>query len=286
MKLKKFAIIGVGFMGGSLALDLKQKFPRSSIWGFARKKTSFRKLKKLRILDNVSMDLAAVVNNADIVILGLPICAIIDYFKKIAPFLKKGAIVLDLGSTKELVQKEARKRLPPNVEFVACHPLCGQEKSGAQYSIKGLYEGSLCVITSSARKKSTIIVKNLWQKIGSKVVFLSASTHDRILSSVSHLPHFISFALTQFIHPKYLRFSVASLRDLTRISNSPPSVWADICVSNKKNILKDIDGFMATLKKLKKALQGKDVKKVFDLIAKVNKKQKAIQGKLAKHRKA
>lgn len=274
---KKIAIIGVGFMGGSLALDLKVSFPKTSMWGFARSRTSFNKLKRLRILDDISMDLAQVIRDADFVVLALPVYPIIEYFKKISPFLKKGAIVFDLGSTKELIEKKARKSLPEGVDFVACHPLCGREKSGAQYSVKRLYKGAVCVITSSPRKRSTIIVKKIWERLGSKVIFLSASAHDKILSSVSHLPHVLSFTLTQFISPKQLDFSVSSLRDLTRISDSPPSVWADIFLSNKKNILKDIDKFIIALKQMSKTLRKADKKSIFKLIEKVNKKHRVIQ---------
>ena len=276
-KIKKIAIIGVGFMGGSLALDLKANFSKTLIFGFARSKKSLNKLRKLRILDKVSMDLAEVVSGADFVVLALPVYPIIEYLKKISPFLKKGAIVFDLGSTKELIEKKAKKILPKGVDFVACHPLCGREKSGAQYSIKKLYKGAICVITSSAKKKSTITVKKIWEKLGSKVMFLSASAHDKVLSSVSHLPHVLSFALTEFILPKQLDFSVSSLRDLTRISDSPPSVWADIFLSNKKNILKDIDSFIATLRKVSKTLKKGNRKDVIRLIERANRKHKIIQ---------
>ena len=279
MKKKKIAIVGVGFMGGSLALDLKKNFPQFSIWGFARSERSFKKLKRLRILDKVEKDLAKLIDNADFIVLGLPVYTIIEYFKKISPFLKKGAIVFDLGSSKGLIDKKAKNILPKGVDFIGCHPLCGSEKSGAQHSRKGLYKGSLCIITSSPAKKSVKIIKSLWEKIGSEVIFLSSSGHDKILSSISHFPHVISFSVTDFVPKEHLRIPIASLKDLTRISNSPSSVWADIFLSNKANILKDMNRFKKVLSKFEKALKKNDRKKICSLIEQINKKQKILQDK-------
>ena len=274
--IKRVAIIGVGFMGGSLSLALHQKFPKLEIWGYARSKKSFNKLKKLKILNKVERDYRRVVSGADMVVLALPVGLIIDYLVKISPFLKKGAIVFDLGSSKKLIEKTADKFLPKGVDFVGCHPLCGSEKSGAQFSCKGLYQGSLCLITSSAKEKATKTVKSLWEKLGCKVVFISSDHHDKVLSSISHLPHLISFSLTQFTPKEYLKFASGSFKDLTRISNSPASVWADIFSSNKKNILKDLNRFIKSLKQYETALKKGDREKILDFINKVNSKQRHI----------
>lgn len=274
--IKKVAIIGVGVMGGSLALALRSKFPHIDIWGYARSKKSFTRLNKLKVVNRVEQDLEKVVAGADLVVLSLPIYAIIDYFERISSFLKKGAIVIDLGSSKELIEKAARKKLPRKVSFVGCHPLCGSEKSGAQFSHKNLYKGAFCLITSPCKAKASKTVKKLWVSLGSKVRFVSPVTHDKMLSSISHLPHIISFALTDFVPRDYMRLSLASLKDLTRISNSPPYVWADIFLSNKKNVLKDIKEFMRVLKKIESALRQGDKKKIIDIITKINDKQRLL----------
>src|SRR3989338_9365744 len=138
-RIKKIAIIGVGLMGGSLALALKKRFPAKRVYGFARSRSSFRKLQRLGFLDKVEKDLAKLVCDADLVVLGSPVEAICGYFKEISPFLKKGSIVIDLGSTKSLIHKRAKKDLPPGVSFVGCHPLAGSEKSGAEHATTSLY---------------------------------------------------------------------------------------------------------------------------------------------------
>lgn len=274
--VKKIAIIGVGFMGGSLSLALKKKFPSMSIWGYARSKKSYNKLKKLKILDRVERDLRKVVEEADIVVLALPVEAIISYLMRIAPFLKKGAIVFDLGSSKKLIETEATRYLSKDVSFVGCHPLCGSEKSGAEFSCKHLYQGALCLITSSPKNKGVKTVKRLWEKLGSRVLFISPDLHDKILSCVSHVPHFVSFSLTHLVPDNYLKFSPSSFKDLTRISGSPPWVWADIFLSNRNNILKDLKRFTEILRKFECILKEGDKKKIIALIEKANKKQRLL----------
>jgi prephenate dehydrogenase len=277
MKLpQKIAIIGVGFMGGSLAMSLKRKFPRVSIWGYARSNKSYFKLKKLHIVDKVERDLQSLVTDADLVVLATPVYVIVDYMRKIAPFLKRGAIVLDLGSSKNLIEVSAHKILPSRVHFVGCHPLCGSEKSGAAFSRQDLFKGSLCIITSPATKKSTQTVKKIWERLGCRVAFSSPEFHDKVLSCVSHLPHLISFSLTQLAPTDYLKFSSFSWKDLTRISNSPPSVWADIFLSNSQHLIRDIDKLIKIIKKFRRLIKAKDKKKIYSLIKKINSKSKIM----------
>jgi prephenate dehydrogenase len=274
--IKKVAIVGVGMMAGSIALELKAKFAHLEIWGFARNQASYLKLKKLHIVDVVESNVQKVVENADVVIMGLPVCLIIEYCRIMSPFLKNGAIVFDLGSTKELIEKNVRKFLPSDVGFVGCHPLCGSEKSGAQFARRNLYENSLCLITSPAKNNVTKFVKDIWSALGARVVFLSAARHDAILARVSHLPHIISFSITQCIPDTYLKFIPPSLKDLTRISGSPANVWVDIFLSNKKNIAHDIRSFIKVLQQFQKAIAAKDSSGLTRLIARANRKHKCF----------
>lgn len=264
--IKKIAIIGVGFMGGSLALAFKAKFPAVRVCGFARNDKSYNKLKKLNLLDEVGKDLKGLVFDADLVIFGLPVELIIEYFKKVSPFLKKGAVVIDLGSTKQSIERSAKKILPSAVSFVGCHPLAGSEKSGAQFSRPDLYQGSVCLITASNQSKAAKLVRKIWQSLGCQVFFLGALEHDKMLSAISHLPHLISFSFSGFASKRYLRFSTASFKDLTRIAHSPAEVWVDIFLSNKKNILTDLKGYLKVLKKFESLLKKGNRKGMLNLI--------------------
>ena len=274
--IKKIGILGVGLMGGSLSLALRQKFPKISVWGYARSQKSYNKLKKIKILNRVERDLKNVVDGADLIVLALPIEVISDYFKRIVPFLKKGAVVFDLGSSKGVIEKNIEKHLPKGVGFVGCHPLCGSEKSGAEFSTKDLYQNEVCLITSSPKNKATKEVKKIWEEIGSKVVFISAKRHDKILSYLSHLPHLISFSLTDGFPKDHPKFILQSFKDLTRISLSPASIWSEIFLSNKKNILGDLNRFIKSLKKFENLIKNNDKNKIIDLIKKINSKQKHL----------
>ena len=273
MRLRKVAIIGVGLMGGSFALAIKEAFKNIEVVGYARSKKSYFKLKKLNILDDVKLNLEEVVKDADLVILSTPIYIILEYLKKISKFLKKDAIVIDLGSTKELIEKEASKL---NINFVGCHPICGSEKNSAIFSDKNLYKNSICFITSLENSSLAKFIKKIWDKLGAKVIFISPSLHDKILSSLSHLVHIIAFSLVDFIPKEYLKFSTKSFKDLTRIAASSKDIWTDIFLSNRKNIIKDIKRYIKNLEKFKSLLEENNYKKIYNLIDRVNNKYKFL----------
>lgn len=257
-------------MAGSLAGAIKESFCGISILGYARSKKTYLKLKKLRILDKVERDLSKVVEDADMVILAMPVGVIADYLKPLSGLLKKGAIVLDLGSSKRLINNTAKKRLGKEAVFIGCHPLCGSEKSGPEYSCKDLYKGSVCLVAADAKATGVKVVKKLWQGVGSRVVFIKPALHDKVLSSVSHFPHVISFILTYLIPESYYRFASGSFKDLTRISGSSADIWADIFLSNKDNLLRDADIFIRALRGFSGTLKKGDRKGIVKFIKKVN----------------
>ncbi|MCM8823569.1 MAG: prephenate dehydrogenase [Candidatus Omnitrophica bacterium] len=270
MNFRKISILGVGLMGGSLALALKEKFPKIALWGYARNKSSYERLNRLNIVDLVSQSLEEVVRDSDLVILASPIRVILKHLEEIGCFLKKGAIVIDLGSVKKVVIDRAKKCLPKDVSFVGCHPLCGSEKKGALNANKDLYKNSLCIITSF--NASSQIIKEFWESLGSKVYFLNPSLHDRILSDISHLPHILSFSLTELVSLKAMNLASGSFRDLTRISSSPPDVWVDIFIYNGKNIINSIQRYIKILRWFTQRIKESNEEELFSKIKKINKK--------------
>ena len=263
-------------MGGSLALALKEKYPHASIHGFARSRASFKRLTALALLDKVERDPEALVSGSDIVILALPIYSVIEYIKKIAPYLGKGTIVIDLGSSKALIESTARKLLPRGVDFVGCHPLCGSEKSGAEYARAALYKNTLCVITCAKKNRATRVITKMWNTLGAKVICVSSRAHDRLLSAFSHLPHLVAFSLTAGAPTRVLPLIPASFKELTRISGSPAQVWADIFVSNKENVLRDIGQFIKRISLFQRLIRKEDRKKLVRFIERINRTHKKI----------
>lgn len=275
MRFKKILIIGVGFMGASLAAAIKDKNRAVKISAFARNKKSFNKIKKIKPVDYVSSDLKEVVSWADLIILATPVTVIGDYLKKIKPYLKEDAVVIDLGSTKEQIHKWAKNTVSKKANFVGCHPLCGSQKSGPFHADKHLYRGAVCIITTKG--KYAKMVEDFWAKLGCKVYKMTPKRHDEILSQVSHLPHVLSFMLTKIVNKNNFRYVAGSFKDMTRISLSPSSVWSDIFISNSKNIKKSINGFIKELVLLKGLIEKKDKAKLMKLIDGINTKQKDLK---------
>ncbi len=273
--IKKIGIIGVGFMGGSLALALKENYKRIEIIGYARSQASFERLKKEKIVDRIEKSKKKIAAESDILILATPVEVIIKHLKEISPFLKKGAIVVDIGSTKEQIQKQARALLPKKVFFVGCHPFCGSEKKGVEQSRGDLYQNSLCFITSE--NKASFVIEKMWKKIGSKVVRISPAVHDKIACTVSHLPHLICFALVNVVPDKYLDLSSSGFKDLTRIASSSDKLWVDIFLTNKDKILSSLDQYNKALIKFRNAIEGNDKQKLKKLINKANQKRNRIK---------
>lgn len=273
-KIKKVGIIGVGLMGGSLALALKKSFKNFEIIGHARSNKTLRRLRKAKVLDRIERSDKKIAKEADILILATPVGIITNLLKKLAPYLKKGAIVFDLGSTKEEVEKVAKSNLSKGVSFVGCHPFCGSEQAGVEKAKKDLYLGSLCFITST--NDASYLVEKIWKKIGSRVIRVNPCVHDNITSLISHLPHLICFSLVGAIPDKYLKFSSSGFADLTRIASSSGDLWADIFLSNKNQLLKHIDRYNEINNKFKDAIIKEDKKELKKLIKKANKKRAKV----------
>jgi len=278
--MKKLTIIGVGLMGGSLALAAKKNIAGITVCGFARSDKSYRKLKKLPFLDIVERDLKSAVKDADLVAVALPVFAAADCFREIAGFLKPGTIVFDLSSTKEEIENSARKYLPKNISFVGCHPICGSEKTGAEHSVGDLYRDALCLITAKEKDPATITIAQFWSALGMKVAFLNAKAHDKMLGAISHLPHVVSFALINSLDEGYLKFAPPSLCDMTRIAGSPASVWVDILFSNKKNVSSSLRSYAKSLKQFEAILAGGKKAAAVKFIEKANTRRDIVRNDL------
>lgn len=273
-KVKTIGIIGVGFMGGSLALDLRRKFKNIKIIGYARSQASFRKLKSFSALDRVERDQREVAAQSDILVLAAPVKVIIDQIRELGGFLKEKAVVFDLGSSKKDIEAAAKKFIPKSASFVGCHPFCGSEETGFKKARPGLYRNSFCFITSS--NKASFLVEKIWEKLGSKVIRLSPAAHDSLTCSISHFPHLLCFSLTYAVPDKYLKFSSSGFRDLTRIASSSDKLWSDIFLTNKGPMLEAIDKHIKILARYRKLIEENDKQKLQSLIKQANQKRSKI----------
>ena len=264
----KVAIIGVGLIGGSIALAIKKKNLAKEVVGLSRHKKTLSIATRIGAIDKGSQRVG-VVKDTDLLIFATPINTMLALAPSISKIIKPDCIVTDVGSTKSEVVAKLGKIFP---HYVGSHPLAGSEKRGIMNASPQILQGSLCILTPQKNTSPQALkkIEKLWRRIGVKVIFLSPKLHDKILALVSHLPHIVAFSLIGSIPTRYLKLAPSSLRDTTRIAASDSSLWSDIFLSNQKNILNSIKLLEKNLAKLKSAIQRKDRK----LLTKVLKEAK------------
>jgi len=265
---KRITIIGLGLIGGSLALAIKEKKLAKTIAGVSRRKSTIGYAIKNRIADFATTDLKKGVKDSDLVIIATPACKTVDMAKLIAPFLKKGAIVTDTGSTKKYIVKNIEKAGLRGVYFVGSHPIAGSEKSGIKSANKDLFKGACCILTKTKNTDPQAFskVKKFWNGLGMKVIAADADTHDRLLSRISHLPHAAAASLVNSIGRNSLGFAAGGFKDTTRIASGEPEIWKDVFLTNRDNLIKDIDLLKAELSKIQTALKNKDSSRLLKLL--------------------
>lgn len=267
LHFNKVAIIGVGLIGGSLALVLKRDGLATNIVGIGRGLPNLEAAKRLGIVDTFTRDIGEGVKDADLVVVAVPVLKIAETIRQAAAHLKPGCIVTDVGSVKGAVITEVEPLIPEGVHFVPGHPIAGTEHSGAEAAFPELYIGRKCILTPTPKtdKAALDAVKLVWEATGATVVIMDAPLHDMILAAVSHLPHMIAYTLVNTVGDMEdagvdaLSYSAGGFRDFTRIASSSPEMWSDICAMNKEQILKTIDGFRTRLESLRVLIEKEDL---------------------------
>ena len=272
---KKLTVIGVGLIGGSLAMALRKKGMVGEIVGVGRSIPNLELAAKLDVIDKFTTDPAAGVMGADLVVIATPVASMAEMMKKMAPYLKEGAIVTDVGSVKGVITREAEGLLPTGVHFVGGHPIAGTEESGVCAAFPALFEKHRCILTPTAKtdKEALKKIMEIWEAAGSEVILIDAEKHDSILAAVSHLPHVIAYSLVNTVddvkdfEESILGYSAGGFRDFTRIASSSPEMWRDICLLNREAIIDMITRFEKSLSRLKgyiKESDGHEIFKEFD----------------------
>jgi len=265
----KVAIIGVGLIGGSIGLALKNsKLKDIRIIGIGRNPERLKLALDLNAIDEMTTDSRSGVKDADIVFICLPVGLIAKTAEDIMHYCKKTAIITDVGSVKEVIVNEIEKhtlhrkskKLP---EFLGGHPIAGSEKTSVKYASPDLFKNAVVVLTPTSKNTAAALkkIKELWRCMNAKVKIMSAQKHDRVIAYTSHLPHMIAFALVKAVD--HLEFAGSSFRDTTRIVSSDPSMWADIVSENRENIMKAIDEFKKELLNIEEASSREKIFKIF-----------------------
>ena len=261
------AIIGIGLIGSSLARVIRRDNPATHIIACARRAETLDAVRRLQIADETTDDPAAAVRDADLVVLATPLSAYAEIAARIAPALKPGAIVTDVGSVKEAAIRDVAPALPEGVHFVPGHPVAGTEHSGPEAGFAEMFADRWCILTPQAETDPAALakIKALWKLARMKVVTMPPEHHDKVLAVTSHLPHLIAYTIVgtatelgQDLQSEVVAYSAGGFRDFTRIAASDPVMWRDIFLANSEAVLELLQRFSEDLTALQRAIRRGD----------------------------
>lgn len=287
------AIIGVGLIGGSLGLCLKDKMGDNiCITGLCRSQKSMDMAMKLGAVDYATADIEKVVKDADIVFLSPPVLQIVPMVEKILPYLKKGAILTDAGSTKQYIWQHLQKILPADVYYIAGHPMTGREKSGVTAAKKDLFVGKAYVIVedTGAPKKAHEKLMSVLKYTEANFTTLDIAKHDRCASVISHVPHVTAAALVTLLNrsgddlESCIKLIGGGFKDTTRIASSNADMWADICMTNSTAIVNNLKMLQSIIGEVITACENQDRQAVYDYFTASKARRDSILENAAKNK--
>jgi prephenate dehydrogenase len=262
----KLVVVGVGLIGGSFALALREAGAVKTVIGIGRGQSNLEQALASRIIDEASTDFATALRGAELVLLAMPVGQTASVLQQISAQLDPQTILTDAGSTKQDVVRCARAELGSRFSrFVPGHPIAGAETSGALAARADLFRGKTVVLTPEPQTEGDALarVAACWRAAGAAVAQMNAREHDRTLAAVSHLPHLLAYALVGEIEDRdnadsLFHFAGSGFRDVTRISESSPEMWRDILLANREAVLAELDAYQARLAGLRSLLDAKD----------------------------
>ena len=257
---KKVAIVGIGLMGGSIGLAIRKKRVADIVVGVSRRKSSMNKAIRFKTVHKATLNIKDAVKDADLVIIASPVGKIADLAGKAVKFMKKNAILTDVGSVKEKIVKKAEKIAKGKVRFIGSHPMAGSDKQGSENASENIFDKAALIVTKTKNtdKEALKTLIKFWKKLGCNVFILSPDVHDELISLASYLPHAVSFALAASQKGDSFKLAGGSLRDTTRVALSDPDLWSDIFLSASGPSIRAIRKFSMNLKILEKAIGKKD----------------------------
>jgi prephenate dehydrogenase len=258
-------MIGVGLIGGSFALGLRQAGMAVRVLGMDRHPAHLLRAQALGIIDAPANDWT-VMADTDLVVLAAPVAQTEPILRALAPYLQPSTVVTDTGSTKADVVLTARMVLADKfTQFVPGHPIAGRESNGPDAAVLDLYRGKKVVLTPGLENSPQAVEKvaRAWQACGAIVHYLSPEQHDQIFAAVSHLPHLLAYALVDDIAHKphanlLFQYAASGFRDFTRIAGSSSEMWRDISLANQAALLTELDAYMMQLQRLRGHLAAGD----------------------------
>ncbi|SDH84137.1 prephenate/arogenate dehydrogenase family protein [Alloyangia pacifica] len=280
----RVALIGLGLIASSIFWAMKRAGMESHVTGYARSAETRETAKRLGLCHEIVDSAEEAVKDADLVILAVPVGAMGPIAEAIAPHLKPGCTVSDVGSVKQEVIDAVRPHLPEGVNFVPTHPMAGTEHSGPDAGFASLYDNRWCLIVpDGAPEEATAKLEAFWQALGARTEQMEVEHHDLVCAVVSHVPHLIAYTmvgvaddLRRVSDQEVIKFSAAGFRDFTRIAASDPTMWRDVFMNNKQATLEILGRFTEELFALQRAIRTGDGQLLFDYFTRTREIRRGI----------
>ena len=271
---ERIALVGIGLIGSSLAHVIRREGLAGRVAITTRSAATLERARELGLGDEYHADPQDAVAGADLVIVSVPVGSSGDVTRAIAPALKPGAILTDVGSTKSSVIAQMAPEVPAGVHFIPGHPIAGTERSGPDAGFAELFEGRWCIRTPlpDTDPAALDLLSEFWRRCGSNIDQMDPAHHDMVLAIVSHLPHIIAYNivgtaddLETVTKSEVIKYSASGFRDFTRLAASDPTMWRDVCLYNKDAILEMLARFSEDLSSLQRAIRWGDGDTLFNL---------------------
>lgn len=271
---QRVALIGLGLIGSSLAHAMRRKTLAGEITGFARSEATRDKARELGLADTIFPSAKEAVEGADLVILCSPVGTYAALAEEIAPALKPGAILTDVGSVKGAVVRDVGGHVPDGVHFIPGHPIAGTEQSGPESGFAELFINRWCILTPVPGSDPAAVERlaEFWRACGSNVETMTPEHHDLVLAITSHLPHLIAYNivstaadLEEVTSSEVIKYSAGGFRDFTRIAASDPTMWRDVFLNNREAVLEMLGRFSEDLSALQRAIRWGDGDTLFNI---------------------
>ncbi|MEN8889283.1 MAG: prephenate/arogenate dehydrogenase family protein [Celeribacter marinus] len=269
----RVALIGLGLIAGSMSLAMRRAGVVGEITGYARSSETRDTAREINLVDRVCDTAADAVKDADLIVLAVPVGAMGAVMAEIAPALKAGALVTDVGSVKKSIFEAVTPLLPHDVSFVGTHPMAGTEHSGPRAGFAELFDGRWCLIVppETANEADVVALERFWRALGATTERMDMDHHDLVCAVVSHTPHLIAYTmvgvaddLSRVTDQEVIKFSAAGFRDFTRIAASDPTMWRDVFLENKDATLEILGRFTEELFALQRAIRQGDGEHLYD----------------------
>jgi cyclohexadieny/prephenate dehydrogenase len=281
----KVALLGLGLIGSSLAHAIRRGSLAAHIAGHAHTAETLTRVGELGFCHSTHADPREAVRDADLVVLCAPVGAFGEIAQTIAPALKAGAIVTDVGSVKMAVVRDVGPHVPGGVHFIPGHPIAGTEQSGPDAGFAELFDGRWCILTPVEGADEAAVEKltAFWKGCGSRVEVMDPKHHDLVLAITSHVPHLIAYNivgtasdLEQVTQSEVIKFSAGGFRDFTRIAASDPTMWRDVFLNNREAVLEILGRFSEDLSRLQRAIRWGEGDMLFDLFTRTRAVRRSI----------